>query len=75
MTRTKPTLLAIYLDQTGISGAAFARRINRSQAYVSMLCAGKKMPGAKTIVAIDRETKGLVGPSSWFPQPDLIAAQ
>ena len=75
MTRTKPTLLATYLDQSGISGAAFARQVNLSQAYVSMLCAGKRVPATATALAIERETRGLVPVSSWVPQPALLAAQ
>lgn len=50
-----------YLTAKNIQMSEFGRRIGRSEAVISRLCAKKQFPGSATVLKIVKETRGHVG--------------
>jgi DNA-binding XRE family transcriptional regulator len=57
--------LKTYLDQTGLTQAAFAAKVGTTHATISRLIAGKFRPSLALATAIERETCGQVRAVSW----------
>lgn len=47
--------IAWCVQDSGLTKTAFSERLNVSQAFISQLCSGKKMPSDRTIADICRE--------------------
>ena len=68
------TKLSEYLTDHDISQNDFAEKIGTTQATVSRLVSGKVKPGLPLAVLIERETGGIVPPSSWVENKAATAA-
>ncbi|WP_173931363.1 helix-turn-helix transcriptional regulator [Chelativorans sp. Marseille-P2723] len=60
--------LKVYLEEHGISGAAFARMIGTHQVNVHRYMHGQRFPSPQIIAKIDRATKGKVTVRDWYEQ-------
>lgn len=57
--------LTAYIAASGATQADFAKRIGRTQAYVSRLCASDASPSLTTALRIERATNGAVPVATW----------
>jgi transcriptional regulator with XRE-family HTH domain len=57
--------LAEWMEKAGVSQAALAARVGISQGQVSRLVAGRRSPGRRVALALERETGGEVKAASW----------
>lgn len=73
MTASTTNLLRQYLEQTGTPVGVFAKRIARTQNYVSELASGAKLPSLQVAYDIEIETRGLV-PMNYWLRPDAAYA-
>ena len=64
------TYLAVFEGGQG----DFAKSIETSQAHVSAIASGKKLPSLKLAIKIEQATGGKVPASSWSPAPKSEAA-
>lgn len=62
--------LSEYLDKTGTSASAFARKLGVSQVTVTRYVNRKRFPDKDTILRIEKLTDDMVRPADWFvPAP------
>lgn len=65
---THPSFSA-YLKSTGSSQVAFAKMSGVPQSQISAYLAGRRIPGVKNALAIERATGGAVTVESWEGAP------
>lgn len=66
------TLLDHHLRERKISGASFARMLGVSEAYLSQLRRGRRLPSLSLAMKIERATEGEVRAAAWTAEePDL----
>jgi hypothetical protein len=67
-TESKPTKLAAWLDRTGMSHRAFAKKagIPKLHPMVGLWAKGRHLPGLVTAFAIERGTEGAIPVSYWL---------
>jgi DNA-binding transcriptional regulator YdaS (Cro superfamily) len=58
--------LQAYIEQSGLTAAEFSRLIQASQSIVSRLISGQRKPSLRTMVAIEKVTRGKVKPKDFL---------
>ncbi|WP_413777642.1 helix-turn-helix transcriptional regulator [Thalassovita sp.] len=58
-------MLSNYLKTSGISQSEFAKRIEVSAPFLSLLIGGRRSPSLSLAFRIETETKGAVPAASW----------
>lgn len=59
--------LGEWLEKNDVGQAEFAVRIEVTQSQVSRLVNGRRRPGRRVALAIQRETAGAISADSWDP--------
>jgi len=67
-------MLKAHIDSSGLTRAAWAKRLGVSEPYLSQLINRRKTPSLEIAGRIERETGGAVPAMSWLPSEAMSAA-
>ena len=66
--RASETKLSRWIDASGTTREAFAKKLGVNRTYLDMLCRGARRPGLALALEIERLTRGGVPAAAWIKQ-------